>query len=671
MEDYTEIKKLKNEIETLISQENCKDAEMKLKEYENIYPYDMDIHNMKAYLLCYEEKYDEAEKAILSVYNKYEYNIEINYNLATVYFYKGDYKKALYYLLRVTLLDSDKTVDTKELMDIVLKNVSTKEFENIKHKISLCFINVHKKFPITMNMQDKEERVREFSYNNKNYYCGIYDYYFAERDAVDIDAAPELAAFNKYEIMEYKKAKNYEFKTDCSTVIPIAAEEENQPITLNVNSKDIELKRLLPKRFYYYKVDKDSQVKIKSEHEFILGKMTKLGRNKKMPGLIINIFVDGFSQKYLEQNKDLAPNIYKFFNEGTICTNAHSTGEWTYTSLASEFTGKSTVNHRIYHPRYDTDNLKSYTLYSEIFQKHGYMCTKIDNDFRSNPAIGYMKGFDRYLHQRSERGFYVDDVLTETIEHLESFKDKNNFMWICIPDLHDIADRCESRTSSQINTSVFHRIIDTDYTSTVRQRRDDSLIDRYRAQIKRVDSYLGMLFSYIQRNYDEDDYIVNMMSDHGQGFLLKSDQFLDEERSNIVMMFRGKNIPKGECTEMLSIMDNFPIMLNSIGITDYDKNESNVPKYFGGKESREFSYTESLYPNSPYYAVINDQKYKFFFQTIADATDDARLTIKDKDSFDCMLVNKETQKDETKQNADLVQKYTDIVINHIKEYIII
>jgi membrane-anchored protein YejM (alkaline phosphatase superfamily) len=283
-----------------------------------------------------------------------------------------------------------------------------------------------------------------------------------------------------------------------------------------------------------------------------------------------------------------------------------------------------------------------------------------------------MKGFDRYIYQLSTRGLFVNDVLTETIENIEAFKEVNNFMWICIPDLHDIADRYEEPLGAQVKTNILNRQIDrNDSPSSVRQKYSRNLIDRYKSQLKRIDTYLGLLFNYIIDNFNNDEIIVSLMADHGQGFLIKSNEFLDEERSNIAMMFRGKGIPNGTCAEPISLLDFFPIILNSIGITDYEKKESNIPKYFGGESSREYTYTESLHANFEYHAVINDLKYKFFFKTNKVNTDDGRIHISSKKDFSYSLINKRNSINEADEKTELVEYYINIVLSHIKEYIII
>ena len=674
MINYKELKQKKNSIEFLLSNENFDKAESELNEYINLYPYDLDVYSLRSYILCAHEEYDEALKLLLSIYKKNEYNIELNYNISIVLYYKNEYFSSMKYLFKSILLDKEKSLNYDWLYDELIKYISKEDLDKIKYELRLYFSNITRKFPVTLDAHGNNKRIKQFSLNNKNYYCSIYDYYLTERDGIDIDSNADLMPLNKFEVMPYSKTNYYELESNCTTILPLLVLTDNQNIDLKIDSNISNINHMLSERFYYYRVEANQHISINSNDDFIIADNIELKLNKKLPSLILNIFVDGLSQKYLEENdfKNLAPNIYNFFSKGTICKNAYTAGEWTYTSLASAFTGMYTSNHRIYHPDYDTSNLFDYKLFSEKFRESGYFCTKIDADYRSDPTLGYIKSFDRYLYQLPSRGMFADDVLTETIEHIQAYKDTNNFMWICFPDLHDVADMAATRMSTQTNITASNNVIDrSNISTTVRQKYDPNLIERYKSQVKRIDNYLGLLFDYVKKNYSENDYIISLVSDHGQGFLSASDEFLDETRTNISMMFRGKNIPCGECTELISILDFFPIISNKIGLNIDNYNDSNIPKYFGGKISRDYTYTESLHPNFPYFEAINDNEYKFFFRTTSNNTNDARIHISSKDDFTIKLINKLNNKDETTLKLDLVEKYTDVVLDHIKEFIII
>ncbi|GAA0078699.1 sulfatase-like hydrolase/transferase [Clostridium sp. CTA-5] len=659
----------KNEIQELIEKRQLDEAILMINKYENTYPYDLDLYTIKATIFFYNGKYEEAEELLINIYYKYEYNLEINYNLGIIYYYKKEYLKALEYFYKIVMLDDDKSIDLNEIITDILKKINVNDNSKLMDKISFYFSNTQRTFPYKGEFKPKFGELI-FKDQNNDYYSGIYDYYYPERDGIYLEDQEELKYFTKTEVIPSKIFNSLKVKLNEDIILSLMIKENYQEVEIHVNGEVNNFKNLLKNRFYYYKFNKDDELEIKSNKEFILGNKIEIKKNKKIPSLILNIFIDGLSQKFIEENnlENIAPNIYKFFKEGTICNNTYTTGEWTYVSLASFFTGKTTTNHRVFHPKFDTNNLTKNELYSEIFQKTGYLTAKIDGDWRSNPCMGYIKGMNRYLYQPSIRDMHCDDVINETIEHLETFKDNNNFLWICIPDLHDVADEFETRISTQVKSSIGCRSFDKSEETSVRKKKDDKKIERFGVQLKRIDTYLGLLFNYIKDNYNEDDFIVSLVADHGQGYLINSDEFLDEERTKIAMMFRGKNIPKGQCNEFIAGLDLFPIILNSLCKKDFNIKDGNISKYFGGDKNREHVYSETIFPGSPYQATINDKIHKFFFKSKDLCTIDGRIQL---DSYEISLINKITGKEESKENADKVLKYTDEVFNHIREYIII
>ena len=107
---------------------------------------------------------------------------------------------------------------------------------------------------------------------------------------------------------------------------------------------------------------------------------------------------------------------------------------------------------------------------------------------------------------------------------------------------------------------------------------------------------------------------VSLVSDHGQGYFIKeNEEMLEQKRIKVPLMLRGKNIPNGECLEMVQSMDLFPIILSAIGIEDFKDRDGIVPKYFGGSIERSYAISETFFPETPYRATINDKVHKFFF----------------------------------------------------------
>ncbi|AWZ48185.1 sulfatase [Clostridiaceae bacterium 14S0207] len=670
MLNLQELRILKEELKRSIENQELDKSIHLLKEYQNKADFDIDGQCISAILDFYKGNIQKAKQKLLKIYKKFEFNFDINMNLGILYMVDNEYEESVKYFIRSMCIDSSKVESIMEQIKIILDNgMPIEHMQRIKQRVLKVFSNYQKDFPKALDEQNYVGSI--LNIEDKEYGVGIYDYYFAERTGLFKDYDQQLDLLYKVEIFKSNKINNLQLEIKKNnTIIPVMKLKDESQIEISVNSKKYTLNKGLSNRYYYYNFKKGENIEIRSKDEFILGNPIELGVDYNKPKLILNVFVDGLSQKFIEENglKQVMPNAYKFFNEGTICTNTYVSGEWTYVSLASFFTGMYSTHHKIYHPDFSSFSLYDKKTYSEIFQENGYFTAKIDGEWRSTPTVGYVKGIDRYLYQPSVMGMHTDEVINETIEHLDTFKEKNNFIWMCLQDLHDIADEYENRISVQTNNPIETRIFTKTNETSVRKGYDEKKIYKYGTQLKRIDRYLGLLFNYIKDNYEEDEYIVSLIADHGQGYFVKSGKFLDDGRTKIAMMLRGKNIPKGKCDEMVQGLDLFPIILNSINIKNENLNDGNIPKYFGGTKGRKYTYSESIFPKSPYRATINDLKHKFFFETKEECQNDGRFKI---DGYKFKLINKNTEKDETKLYKEKVEEYLKIIFEHIKEYIII
>lgn len=667
---------LKNTIISNIQNGNLEKAEELLENYGKSFSFDLDYTTISAEIKISQGKLDEAENLLMNIYHKYEYNFNINALLGIIYNFKNNFNLSVKYFMKAKCLnESISDEDIEEIFYISSANISINERSLLEKNIVKIMCNYQKSYPY------KDKRVESnnntnylgndiLEINNTNYIQGIYDYYFCERDLRFLDIPIKLSNHFKIELIPAKVLNKFTHTFDCDSVVPIMPLQSNNNIIFSIDDKEFNFNQLIKNRYYYYPIKKDSKLRITSESDFVMGNTIKLKIDKNKPKLILNIFIDGLSQKILEDFglNNLMPYTNNFFKKGTICENTYVSGEWTYVGVASFFTGMYTSNHRVFHPKYDTDNIISKKLYSELFKENNYNTAKIDGDWRSTPAVGYAKGFNRTLYQPSIRGMHCTDVINETIEHIEAFKNTNNFIWICIPDLHDIGDEFETSISTQIKSTFDIRVNKKNPETSVNKKFDLSKKERYKIQLKRIDTYLNLLFNYIEENFSNDEIIISLISDHGQGYFIENGgELLDEKRIKVPLMIRGKDIKAGKCNEMIQGLDLFPIILKSANITDFNDRDGNLPKYFGGNKERQYCISETIFPDTPYKAVINDKEFSFYFESIENVTSDGMVKLR---NYKVKLINKTTAENETNKHVELVKHYTNIVLEHIKDYII-
>ncbi len=164
-------------------------------------------------------------------------------------------------------------------------------------------------------------------------------------------------------------------------------------------------------------------------------------------------------------------------------------------------TGKYTTNHHIYDTNAPHKGEINNKFIQEYFEEAGYMTARICPNWRGTPAYGYFKSTNRSIYSPMIDRMSGSEVIMETLEHLEAFKDFNNYVWMTIEDLHSIADGVARGALQDINIEKFeNNNVKDDSDISVFRSYNQRKIEEYKSAIKRVDFYLGLLFDYLKKN---------------------------------------------------------------------------------------------------------------------------------------------------------------------------
>ncbi|WP_027624869.1 sulfatase-like hydrolase/transferase [Clostridium lundense] len=667
------LKKIKLAIEESILKGEYDEAKNTIKEYEEQFPFDMTISTIKAALYVYENNLDEGERVLLEALKELPFNYEINYNLGMIYGFKLDFIKSLIFYfkaLKYSKEDAEREMvvnSIDELSKIVINNYPNKinEFKNKVTELNAWVNEVDaRSFPVN----GKGESLIGKFLNEKNKDNGYYVNLYKVESLVDL--VPQIRTLYKTEMLHGKivdRTIDVEVKEDV--VVPISTTKLSEFI-FKINDKKFVLNNLLPNSFHYMPVRESGKLTIESNNEFFLGNIIKLKDEIKenKPKLIMYLFIDGLSQETIARDKlkKLMPKTYEFFNDGIRFNNCYCNGEWTLPGLATFFTGEYTTNHKLFHSEFTYKLGSKEKLMSEIFKEDGYFTTQICNDWRKTPLYGYNKGFDRSIYQPAVDGMGCEEVVMETIEHLQAFDEKNNFMWLSFGDLHKVADNIEPKISSQIKGSLYSRTVENDSNETVFKDYDEKKIERYEMEINRLDFYLGILYDYINSIYSKEEVLILLISDHGQTFLKKDTGFFHEGRTRVPLLIKGIDLQSKSVDDIIENVDVLPTVLKLLNI-NYNLNiDGKLPVCLGGESKREFAYTESIFPGQTYKAVINDYTHRFVFESENFVENDGRVEV---GNFKVNLINKKTGHDEKDKFKEIVERYLEVVFNHIKKNI--
>lgn len=601
--------------------------------------------------------------------------VEANFNLAYVYDTINDYSHAYLYYSIVNILQvvRKKNIISDDVINERLNYIRELSINNSVLAKSILYTDNYIQYSANDPFHRNFELIGIPIMPDVNtYICGRYN------DLMNqffINKPPKDAYRCKAELLKTTGELNNSLVINetqpCILPIFITSEKE-QTITFEINDKENFTYDMNAKSsWYYFRINQ--KTKITSEVPFANCKPIICGHNSHNKKLVLNIFIDSFSFRVFElfsQNnnsisglKELMPNTYIFFNKGIICTNAYTDSEWTTPSLSSYWTGKYSdrtmnLNTDVWFP-FD-NNTK---LLPEYFEEKGYFTACINSNDSCTPSKGYMRGITRELYKA--RGYNKEELITDTIEQLRAFKDCDQFVTLEIEDLHDIAGSFPRSLSIQTTTDVERLKTDNYLLSTVKQTRSLNKQDIYINELKQLDFYLGILYKYIEDNYNEKDYIVSLFSDHGTAFMVENSEFtICKQRMNVPFMFRD-NIHKGITDEIIQNVDFPAILCNMAGIDyNYNDTDANLPEFLGGN-ARNLAFSQTIFPGDCYQAAIFSKDYTYYLLSKDKVNTEFRFDISDS-SYGILYDNEDAEKiQETELNA-----LTDIVLSHIKKLVI-
>lgn len=453
------------------------------------------------------------------------------------------------------------------------------------------------------------------------------------------------------------------------SVIPISFYLGDTIYKINHEGNENQLSGFLPNKFYYLKVKPSEALLVKKGNKLIIGNSISLCNNsKRNVKLVLCFFVDGLSS-FCDGGvklKKLMPNTYSFFSQGVIFNNCHSNADWTLPSVATFFTGLYTHHHNVFHPRKKIEIGANTKILSEFYKQNDYLTFQIGGNWRKSPAYGYIKGFDRTIYKRDAS---CSDIIPNLFDQLIAFNTRDQFVWVDIFDLHqDEAPHVPPICCQTQYSDMAHSYDNLDGKKSVFKNYDIRKIERYHHNISRLDKHLKNIYNYIEDNYANDEIIIMLCSDHGQAYLSSENHPLSDSRAKVAFMIRGKGIPNNiQSNELIENVDIFPTMLKLSGI-EFDNTtiSGRLPKDLGGDSERQFVFSESIFPDQTYKAVIRDSKYAYYFETEYPVSEEGKIKL---GSYKTTLFSQETNQ-KVIEEYYLMEKYEECIKKKI-EYLLV
>lgn len=665
-------------IETLIEAGDFENAEKWLERYEQIHTQDPEIYTY--HLLCelYKEDYIAACEYGKKAVQTMPYSADVHYNYGMVSACAAKWMEAYeHYAIAVELCDAGieghfDIISVKEEMEEIrkcleeyLKQADDSTTALLLDKISYIRTKSRYQWGISYNLFHSNRNSINLEYRDyeqlPSLYLGVgsettrYIFECTERGSGDVtEYMTELQRVSN----ERKTA--FIINQKESFVSLLSNTEQNITIKDADNQKEIvTVKQADKHRFVNYRMPVGN-LELSAPNPFRIGNMIPIEHKPDRKRLVLNIFVDGLSQYALSGRMgEYMPYTKRFFEKGMVCTNAYTIADWTFPSIAGVVTGQTMVKHKMLHSRlHRTLDADTPILY-EYFKAKGYNTTKIGGNWRITPNYGYARGMDRIFYQHMYAGYTAERVVSDVIEQIYHMRETDQFIWMEIGELHKIAD--EYDFGMLMTEFPIEEVQNTkDNINSVKQEYDETKIKYYLEQAKQVDRKLAALYQYIEEHYSEDEILVSIFSDHGQGYLIPpNEEFLSDGRSKVVFMVRGNGVT-GETDELISIADYSAIMCEMAGIAyNYDNTDAHLPKAFGGTTEREFAITESIHVGDPYQISLKGKDFTFYLKGSENVTNDCRVPL---GNVQAALLDKNGEKIE---DSEKMEHYTRYCLDHV------
>ena len=401
-----------------------------------------------------------------------------------------------------------------------------------------------------------------------------------------------------------------------TAVVPVAGTEPDQPLA--IQTADGAHEAALGKwAFSFFNLHADAE--LRSDAPYAVGTPILLGHSPQRRRLVLNIFVDALSwaiaRPYAATH---LPNIMRFFAHGTIFDQHFSTSEFTFPAYPAIETGYYPHHTHIFNTSAGYELPLSIPTAAERMKELGYYCAAPMAQNQLIPS-GTMRGFDRIVSsswvQHSIEG--VDRVLRQ----IRAFEECDQYLLLVINDVHPYnvhGYKVDTTVETHLPLSARFPTQDKDAPS-VRLAGLRIYQEQYLERMRQTDRNLGLLFSEIEQSFAEEEYLVNLYSDHGASVFSNVERVggdvMSELSTSATWMMRGAGVPEGIVTqELTSTVDLYPTLGHLCGFPVAHDIDGNLPAVFGGT-ARDVVYSASQYSGQTYKLAVRTHDHALRLET--------------------------------------------------------
>ena len=424
--------------------------------------------------------------------------------------------------------------------------------------------------------------------------------------------------FDLQKATEVRGTAKIELPPGEEAIIPIAGTAINQPLAVTTESLGTKEAYLGKWAFSFFRFSESATLHASADAPYAVGTPIRLGHSPQRRKLVLNLFVDGLSwavaRPYAATH---LPNVMRFFSRGVIFDQHFSTSEYTLPAHPAIETGYYPHHTQIFNEKAGYELPLHMTTISEQMKEQGYYCAA-PLACTNGISHGILRGFDRLIAS----GWTLNSVnaVDSAIRHLKAFDEADLFLFLLANDVHPY-DALDFKFDTAVEThmALSERIFNQKVPAAA--VRLPSLYihqEQYLERIRQVDRNLGQLFSYLETHFSEDEYLVNLYSDHGVSIFNNSTAAVDvisENSTHAAWMMRGAGVPEGVVVhDLTSTVDIYPTLGHLCGFPVNDDIDGRLPAVFGGTP-RDAAYSMSMFPGQTYKLAVRNHEHVLRLET--------------------------------------------------------
>lgn len=432
-----------------------------------------------------------------------------------------------------------------------------------------------------------------------------------------------------FELLRAVPEKNVDFilPEGETWIVPLSGTVDKQEITFSSGTGKPGKSTWLGKHSYsFFRLDKSAS--ISSKDEMAVGRTIRLGHSPARHKLVLHIIVDALS--WVQAREDgyrNVPNILEYFRQGVIFNQNFSVCEYTYPSLATIETGLYPHHSQIFNEQAAVALAPEHVTLAEQMGKLGYHCVNVQG-VGNGVFNSVTRGYEHLLV--NPYCLPAAEGVERTIQQIEAFDECDQFIFLHIMDAHpwDVREYQVAWTA-QTHMSMADRLKGMEKRqASVRLQCTPFYMEANRAGIRNLDRSLGVLFSYLQQHFAEDEYVVELCSDHGVSIYDKVPYIMGDKQTGAALMLRGAGVPRRGFVddELTSTLDIYPIMSELCGFPLPEGLDGNLPAAFGGSK-REYCISNTMFPKQTYKMRLRMEKCQMDLESKTEMYEDGTVDL--------------------------------------------